>query len=211
MRILPHQQDSGGFFIAVLEKRAPLPWMKKSAQTQAGRVTPSGTRDSPIVRSDQLRPDGADASTGAAGSEASTCAAALEASTCAAGLEASTCPVGFEASTCAAESEASIETGTWPETTVAASEVGALGVSGTSLDGSIEEPADVEQMGDMDASTSITSATPGASGAQAGGRSRYAHATRMVRSSDVASPSPIGGVLATVGLHARVRANMGLG
>jgi tRNA (cytosine34-C5)-methyltransferase len=26
MRILPHQQDTGGFFVAVLEKLKPLPW-----------------------------------------------------------------------------------------------------------------------------------------------------------------------------------------
>ena len=28
IRILPHHQDTGGFFIAVLEKKQRLPWMK---------------------------------------------------------------------------------------------------------------------------------------------------------------------------------------
>ena len=28
MRILPHLQDTGGFFIAVLEKREQVPWMR---------------------------------------------------------------------------------------------------------------------------------------------------------------------------------------
>ncbi|XP_012271383.1 tRNA (cytosine(34)-C(5))-methyltransferase [Orussus abietinus] len=31
MRILPHHQDTGGFFIAVLEKIMPLPWEKESS------------------------------------------------------------------------------------------------------------------------------------------------------------------------------------
>lgn len=30
MRVLPHDQNTGGFFIAVLEKIAPLPWLKQS-------------------------------------------------------------------------------------------------------------------------------------------------------------------------------------
>jgi hypothetical protein len=29
MRVLPHQQDTGGFFIAVLEKKSTLPWQQK--------------------------------------------------------------------------------------------------------------------------------------------------------------------------------------
>ena len=31
MRILPHAQDTGGFFVAVLQKTAPCPWESKKA------------------------------------------------------------------------------------------------------------------------------------------------------------------------------------
>ena len=31
MRILPHAQDTGGFFVAVLHKKAPCPWESKKA------------------------------------------------------------------------------------------------------------------------------------------------------------------------------------
>lgn len=34
MRVLPHHQDTGGFFIAVLEKREWLPWQRKQKRTQ---------------------------------------------------------------------------------------------------------------------------------------------------------------------------------
>lgn len=34
IRILPHQQDTGGFFVAVLEKTASLPWEKEDAEPQ---------------------------------------------------------------------------------------------------------------------------------------------------------------------------------
>ncbi|KAG5441778.1 tRNA (cytosine(34)-C(5))-methyltransferase [Clonorchis sinensis] len=33
MRIVPHDQNTGGFFLAVLEKIAPLPWMKQARRT----------------------------------------------------------------------------------------------------------------------------------------------------------------------------------
>lgn len=38
MRILPHHQNTGGFFIAVLEKKSHLPWavpVKSKTQAQA--------------------------------------------------------------------------------------------------------------------------------------------------------------------------------
>ena len=38
MRVLPHQQDTGGFFIAVLEKKATLPWQQKKEAKLAGMV-----------------------------------------------------------------------------------------------------------------------------------------------------------------------------
>ena len=31
MRFLPHHQDTGGFFVAVIRKTAPLPWQKEKA------------------------------------------------------------------------------------------------------------------------------------------------------------------------------------
>jgi tRNA (cytosine34-C5)-methyltransferase len=39
IRILPHHQDTGGFFVAVLEKTAPLPWEKKEEQKQPEQST----------------------------------------------------------------------------------------------------------------------------------------------------------------------------
>ncbi|KAJ0171557.1 hypothetical protein K1T71_013107 [Dendrolimus kikuchii] len=42
IRILPHHQDTGGFFVAVLEKTAPLPWEKEEKKptqaTETGEV-----------------------------------------------------------------------------------------------------------------------------------------------------------------------------
>ena len=34
MRVLPHHQDTGGFFIAVLEKKEWLPWQRKQRRTK---------------------------------------------------------------------------------------------------------------------------------------------------------------------------------
>uniref|UniRef100_A0A665UFC7 tRNA (cytosine(34)-C(5))-methyltransferase n=1 Tax=Echeneis naucrates TaxID=173247 RepID=A0A665UFC7_ECHNA len=41
MRILPHHQNTGGFFVAVLVKKAPMPWNKKypKAGAPGGKVT----------------------------------------------------------------------------------------------------------------------------------------------------------------------------
>lgn len=36
MRVLPHQQDTGGFFIAVLVKKATLPWQQKKEAKLSG-------------------------------------------------------------------------------------------------------------------------------------------------------------------------------
>jgi tRNA (cytosine34-C5)-methyltransferase len=38
MRILPHHQDTGGFFVAVLCKIKPLPWQAKSLPTFSNTV-----------------------------------------------------------------------------------------------------------------------------------------------------------------------------
>ncbi|XP_051927888.1 RNA cytosine C(5)-methyltransferase NSUN2 [Hippocampus zosterae] len=54
MRILPHHQNTGGFFVAVLLKKAPMPWNKRypklrkasssaEAQSQSSPVTPAET------------------------------------------------------------------------------------------------------------------------------------------------------------------------
>lgn len=34
IRILPHHQDTGGFFVTVLEKVKPLPWEKNIKQSE---------------------------------------------------------------------------------------------------------------------------------------------------------------------------------
>lgn len=36
MRVLPHQQDTGGFFIAVLVKKATVPWQQKKEAKLSG-------------------------------------------------------------------------------------------------------------------------------------------------------------------------------
>lgn len=47
MRILPHHQDTGGFFVAVLEKVKPLPWESESDNTCEISVTDNKTDDKP--------------------------------------------------------------------------------------------------------------------------------------------------------------------
>ncbi|XP_063629060.1 tRNA (cytosine(34)-C(5))-methyltransferase [Cydia splendana] len=61
IRILPHHQDTGGFFVAVLEKSAPLPWEKdreteqpqekerKEGKPPAKRRRMGGYREDPFV------------------------------------------------------------------------------------------------------------------------------------------------------------------
>ena len=43
MRVLPHHQDTGGFFIAVLEKKDWLPWQRKQKRTQQSTATETKT------------------------------------------------------------------------------------------------------------------------------------------------------------------------
>ena len=43
MRVLPHHQDTGGFFIAILEKKDWLPWQRKQRRTQQSTVTETTT------------------------------------------------------------------------------------------------------------------------------------------------------------------------
>ncbi|XP_061616511.1 RNA cytosine C(5)-methyltransferase NSUN2 [Phyllopteryx taeniolatus] len=59
MRILPHHQNTGGFFVAVLMKKAPMPWNRRypklrkeassgsEAQTQSSHVAPAETPSLP--------------------------------------------------------------------------------------------------------------------------------------------------------------------
>ena len=43
MHMLPHHQDTGGFFIAVLEKKDWLPWQRKQKRTQQSTATETKT------------------------------------------------------------------------------------------------------------------------------------------------------------------------
>ncbi|KAF6737121.1 tRNA (cytosine(34)-C(5))-methyltransferase [Oryzias melastigma] len=66
MRILPHHQNTGGFFVAVLVKKAPMPWNKRHPKVlprNAPRVRLKPIRSFPLF-SYQLRKDGSAAQTG---------------------------------------------------------------------------------------------------------------------------------------------------
>ncbi|XP_011305094.1 tRNA (cytosine(34)-C(5))-methyltransferase [Fopius arisanus] len=47
MRILPHHQDTGGFFVAVLEKVKPLPWERDQEASEGGKRTESERTGAP--------------------------------------------------------------------------------------------------------------------------------------------------------------------
>ncbi|XP_073443970.1 RNA cytosine C(5)-methyltransferase NSUN2 [Dendrobates tinctorius] len=47
LRILPHHQNTGGFFVAVLIKKAPMPWNRR--QPKALRRAPTAVPDVPVV------------------------------------------------------------------------------------------------------------------------------------------------------------------
>lgn len=51
MRILPHHQNTGGFFVAVLVKKAPMPWNKRypKVRKEVSNTTPSASTDSVSV------------------------------------------------------------------------------------------------------------------------------------------------------------------
>lgn len=69
MRILPHHQNTGGFFVAVLEKKAPMPWnkrypkLRKSASAQTG-ISPAASSPADAPR---LPPEGSPEETEEAG------------------------------------------------------------------------------------------------------------------------------------------------
>lgn len=54
IRILPHYQDTGGFFVAVLEKLEPLPW---EAQTGASRTAQQGDGENATSTEDTVQFD----------------------------------------------------------------------------------------------------------------------------------------------------------
>ncbi|XP_003969057.1 RNA cytosine C(5)-methyltransferase NSUN2 [Takifugu rubripes] len=71
MRILPHHQNTGGFFVAVLVKKAPMPWNKRypkvrkdvsslsTAQTEASQVA-STPADAPHLPETAVQGEGAE-------------------------------------------------------------------------------------------------------------------------------------------------------
>ncbi|XP_034016937.1 RNA cytosine C(5)-methyltransferase NSUN2 [Thalassophryne amazonica] len=77
MRILPHHQNTGGFFVAVLEKKAPMPWnirhpkLRKDASSSLaaladgspGAVTPADTPRLPLSAAGEEEEGGAEAKT----------------------------------------------------------------------------------------------------------------------------------------------------
>lgn len=52
MRVLPHHQDTGGFFIAVLEKKDWLPWQRKQRRTQQSTTMETKTAATESVKDD---------------------------------------------------------------------------------------------------------------------------------------------------------------
>ncbi|XP_054912019.1 RNA cytosine C(5)-methyltransferase NSUN2 [Poeciliopsis prolifica] len=56
MRILPHHQNTGGFFVAVLVKKAPMPWNKR--QPKLRKSAPTQTGGSPAADVPCLLPEG---------------------------------------------------------------------------------------------------------------------------------------------------------
>uniref|UniRef100_A0A674P174 tRNA (cytosine(34)-C(5))-methyltransferase n=1 Tax=Takifugu rubripes TaxID=31033 RepID=A0A674P174_TAKRU len=59
MRILPHHQNTGGFFVAVLVKKAPMPWNKRYPKTEASQVA-STPADAPHLPETAVQGEGAE-------------------------------------------------------------------------------------------------------------------------------------------------------
>lgn len=51
MRILPHHQNTGGFFVAVLVKKAPMPWNKRHPKVLFGDAPLSPTENHLLISS----------------------------------------------------------------------------------------------------------------------------------------------------------------
>ena len=55
MRILPHHQDTGGFFVAVLEKVAPLPWENKTLNQNVQNLDDNENKDNLSLEEETAR------------------------------------------------------------------------------------------------------------------------------------------------------------
>lgn len=57
MRILPHHQDTGGFFVAVLEKVKPLPWESEAniLNQNVQNLSDNGNKDEFISKEETSR------------------------------------------------------------------------------------------------------------------------------------------------------------
>ncbi|XP_012136901.1 tRNA (cytosine(34)-C(5))-methyltransferase Nsun2 [Megachile rotundata] len=55
IRILPHHQDTGGFFVAILEKVAELPWESELGPTSETVINSNSTEDSTELNSEQAK------------------------------------------------------------------------------------------------------------------------------------------------------------
>ena len=51
MRLLPHHEDSGGFFVSVLVKKDTLPWRKKQKVTKVPEEVNVGYQEEEVVGS----------------------------------------------------------------------------------------------------------------------------------------------------------------
>ncbi|XP_055453901.1 RNA cytosine C(5)-methyltransferase NSUN2 isoform X1 [Psammomys obesus] len=69
LRILPHHQNTGGFFVAVLVKKAPMPWNKRQPKVQSKSAEPRETAESSPVAAAEGNSSGSQVITGAADSE----------------------------------------------------------------------------------------------------------------------------------------------
>ena len=60
VRVLPHHQDTGGFFVAVLHKSDWLPWQRTARQTSSGGPAPATTAscDETALRPSVLKEEG---------------------------------------------------------------------------------------------------------------------------------------------------------
>lgn len=54
MRILPHHQDTGGFFVAVLEKLKALPWESETIVTSEIAELPANPSEEKEVESEKV-------------------------------------------------------------------------------------------------------------------------------------------------------------
>ncbi|XP_075867411.1 RNA cytosine C(5)-methyltransferase NSUN2 [Nelusetta ayraudi] len=68
MRILPHHQNTGGFFVAVLVKKAPMPWNKRYPKVRKDASAPAAAAPAPAPAHSPQPPEGGAAAEGGEGS-----------------------------------------------------------------------------------------------------------------------------------------------